>query len=162
MTSKILRTTIMGIDPGLTGALAIYDLKQNKILALHDIPTIRKSNGRRECDYYQCAAIIDVWAPTLMYAVVEDVHSMPNQGVVSMFSFGKVSGALEGMLASSMVKYHKVKPAVWKAQLGLSHRKEESLELAKKIFGSSFGKNDGQAEAALLAHWGRMVLGRGG
>lgn len=151
----IEKTAIMGIDPGLTGAIVVFCLKENKILAEYDVPTLKKLNGRRECNYYDCARIIDVWAPKTNFAVIEDVHSMPQQGVVSMFNFGKIAGALEGMLASSLVKYRKVKPSVWKASLGLSHEKAESIALAEKIFKIKF-RNDGRAEAALLAFFGKV------
>lgn len=156
----IEKTLIIGIDPGLKGGIVVFCEKLNSILAVYDIPVRKIANGKNEIDFYNCAAIIDAWAPATRYAIIEDVHAMPEQGVVSMFNFGKTAGALEGMLASSLIKYRKVKPSVWKAQLGLTHDKKQCIAAAEKIFGLSFGKKDGRAEAALLAHFGRKVLGR--
>lgn len=88
---------------------------------------------------------------------------MPNQGVASMFRFGYNAGILLGVLNALEIKVLKVKPAVWKSALNLSSDKSKSLKLARKLFPSLHNqlrmqKNDGRAEALLLAHFGATVL----
>ncbi len=58
-----------------------------------DAPTLRAGNkGKREYDVGKMANKLDLPAlrePTLIaFAVLEKVHAMPGQGVVSMFTFG--------------------------------------------------------------------------
>lgn len=156
-----LRTHIMGIDPGKTGAIALLDTRNNRITDMYDIPLVKDKHGKLQLDHYNCASLIDVHAPTLKYCIIEDVHSMPEQGVVAVFSFGQVYGLLLGMLASSLITIQKVRPAVWKCDLALSHDKKESIALAKKLFPEDahfFNSKDGRAEAALIAHFGRKHI----
>jgi crossover junction endodeoxyribonuclease RuvC len=83
---------------------------------------------------------------------------MPNQGVVSMFNFGRSCGAVHGVLAALSIPYMMTRPEVWKSALGLGRDKQESLKLAKSLWPEhahlwALRKNDGIAEAALLAHY---------
>lgn len=153
---------ILGIDPGLSGALAIYDADADELLAVYDTPTLLGKNGKHVTDFYNFAAHVKCYLP-LTRAVIEDVSAMPGQGVTSMFNFGKSFGIAVGILGAYAVPTSFVKPGVWKMSLGLSRDKDDSRTLATKIFPHSSKlflrkKDDGRAEAALLAHFGKRFL----
>jgi crossover junction endodeoxyribonuclease RuvC len=149
-------TGIIGIDPGLLGAIAhIYD----GVVTTHDMPifTITKGkNIRREVDGVQLAMIIVGHQPEQV--IVEKVSAMPGQGVTSMFNFGRSFGVVEGVVAALQIPITYVTPQRWKSALRLSSDKGESRRLATQLWPQhadqwSRVKDDGRAEAALLAHY---------
>ena len=90
--------------------------------------------------------------------VVESVHSMPGQGVTSSFNFGRSLGATEGVFAACGRPIVYVSPARWKRSLGLSADKTASRRRAIELWPDRtalFGrvKDNGRAEAALIAYW---------
>ena len=147
---------IVGIDPGLSGAIAFVD-KKNAFV--YDMPLI-KINGRWEVDPCKLAFLIGKYYYAINFAVLEDVSAMPGQGVTSTFRFGYGAGVVFGCLKSKGLNVLRVKPAVWKSALGLSKNKRESIALALKLYPKTRSqlkrlKDDGRAEAILLARFGR-------
>lgn len=144
---------ILGIDPGYEGAFACTDGKR---VSIFDMP-IKYVNGKKKTiDGVAIHAWLKMIASKIDYAVIEDVHSMPNDTVVSAFTFGFNTGIVTGVLQSLGIKIIKVKPAVWKAAMGLNRNKRESLNLAQEFFPANKNdfrilKHDGRAEAALIA-----------
>ena len=68
----------------------------------------------------------DIWECVLTanptQAVIEHVHSMPAQGVVSSFKFGRSYGFLRGCLIASGVPFEEVSPQRWQRALGVTPR----------------------------------------
>lgn len=156
----------IGVDPGLSGAIGILDSK-GSFVAVHDMPLIETETGitkivnlkrvketKREVDG---ATLRDILLPyKKSKAVVEQVHSMPEQGVVSVFNFGYSYGVAVGVIQSMGFNLLKVPPNKWKTRLGLDSDKNKSLDLARSLFPEAseyikLRKNDGRAEALLLA-----------
>lgn len=147
---------ILGVDPGQTGAFAVLDPTKGDLVAVGDMP-YKKGLG---IDCTKLGLLLGCYLDHVQFAIVEDVHAMPGQGVVSMFSFGVAKGIVLGVLGGALVPVILVKPAVWKNVFGLSKDKNKSRELACRKFptwGKSFvlKKFDGRAEAALLADFGK-------
>jgi crossover junction endodeoxyribonuclease RuvC len=153
-----LMTRIVGIDPGLSGALAL--LADAKLTDIADMPVYNKRASGR------------LIAETLMrwdaeYVVIEDVHSMPKQGVASSFLFGLNTGIVIGAVQASGIPMVKISSGRWKTQMGLRGKpKDASRGLAMELwpdFAEQFRlkKHDGRAEAALLARWycHQLILG---
>lgn len=142
-------SAILGIDPGLSGAWALL-FPDNSVTA-GDLPTVAG-----EIDVPTLAKLLR--AADIAFAVVEDVHAMPGQGVSSTFKFGRAHGAVLGCLLTLEIPVHPVPPTRWKKHLRLSADKEASRALALRTWPASdcFGrkKDHGRAEAALLALWG--------
>lgn len=154
---------LLGIDPGLDGALAVIDAIG---LVVFDTPTltVQSAKGnRREYDLTAMsrsvrAAVRDQNA----VAYVEKVHAMPGQGVRSMFTMGYGSGAWAGILAALEVPVTYVSPQRWKKALlaDMGTDKDASRLRAMQLF-PSFAelfkrkKDDGRAEATLIAEYGR-------
>lgn len=142
-------TAILGIDPGISGAWALL-FPDNSVTA-GDLPTVAG-----EIDVPTLAKVLRV--SDIAFAVVEDVHAMPGQGVTSMFKFGRAHGSVLGCILTLGIPVHMVAPTRWKKHFRLSADKEASRALALRTWPAAdcFGrkKDDGRAEAALLALWG--------
>ena len=83
---------VVGIDPGLDGGVTIFDNELHTV----PMPTRAGPKGGREVDAKQLHNMLKIdntnksfpsWIMAL--AVVESVHSMPRQGVRSVFTFGQ-------------------------------------------------------------------------
>ena len=153
---------ILGVDPGLSGALALLR-DDNALLLIADVPTTERTvNGKvkRQIDPYQVCTLLDVCG-TIRFAVIEQVGTMPSQGVTSAFNFGFTTGVLHGLIAARGIPIRTVVPQVWKRKFGLlgqdkdASRAEASRRFPKYVDLWSLKKHDGRAEAALLALYGR-------
>lgn len=146
---------IIGADPGLKGALAVVCPYENKLITLMDMPL-----SGNKIDSASLSLSIKPYLEKTALVVIEDVHAMPKQGVVSMFSFGVSKGILLGILSFAQCPILLPPPSVWKMALGLSSSKDDSRKVATEMFPSHSSfferkKDDGRAEAVLLAHFGR-------
>ncbi len=155
----IAPSCIIGVDPGLAGAIAFYFPAQNAV-TVEDMPV-----AAGDVDAATLAARIAQMQPDV--AIVELVASRPGQGVASVFKFGCGFGMVRGVIAASGVPLHLVSAAKWKRALGLDADKEKSRALALRLWpGRSdlFGrkKDHGRAEAALLARYAAERLFNGG
>ena len=153
------RPFVLGIDPGLNGGLALYDTINKTLHHVESIPIVTLPNGKRTLDIYTLGITLGGFARYISFALIEQVHSMPGQGVVSTFTFGKGFGCILGALGVFLVPIKLIPPSVWKTALGLSSNKKQSIQLAARLFPdfkSEFSKtkDDGKAEAALIAYIG--------
>jgi len=149
--SKNQALCILGIDPGLSGAIAFYFPCQPDRVAVEDMPTVA---GAIDCA--TLARRIRQMAPNVV--VVERVGAMPKQGVSSTFKFGASYGAVLGILAALQIRTVLMTPSVWKKHFRLDSDKEKSRALALRTFSKTpehFArkKDHGRAEAALMAAW---------
>lgn len=148
-------TLILGIDPGLTGALALLDADgQPELVA--DLPVIRDRSLAWIDGGALQSMLLDAIRGRSCRAIVERVSAMPKQGVASSFAFGVGLGSILATLQTLRLPIELVTPAVWKLALGLSRDKRASLNKARLLFPSadlSLAKHDGRAEALLIAHW---------
>src|SRR5687768_17347627 len=112
---------MLGIDPGLTGAIAVLDAT-GTLVALHDTPTLtlRVQRGTRQAyDVPGMVALLRPYAGHGGHVLLEEAQGMPGQGVRSMFTTGLGFGLWLGILAALGLPYTLVRPAVWKRQCGL-------------------------------------------
>lgn len=153
---------IMGVDPGFSGAIAVFDPDANLIIEVIDMPTTAKSQGAKmQIVVSELAEFVLKYAIETRLALIEDVGSRPGQGVTSMFRFGFATGIVHGVIASHHIPIHQTRPSIWKANLGLNKEKHHAVEKAKHLFpkaASQFlASKDGRAEAALLAYFGKRI-----
>jgi crossover junction endodeoxyribonuclease RuvC len=89
--------------------------------------------------------------------VIEDVGVFKGNGAVSMFSFGYSAGILAGVCAGLRMPMTFYRPAVWKRAAGVPADKGAARQMAQRFWPGSRDfdrvKDDGRAEAALLARW---------
>ena len=163
------KTVIIGVDPGLTGAIAF---EYNNGVIVQPLPINKMKVGKKvrsEIDVIDvCASIkaIDSEEYTLI-AYIEKVHAMPGQGVTSMFNFGKGYGEIRATLKLTMDRVVDVEPRTWQKYLfGTGkHEKAASIALAKELYPNidlrrtprCTSDSDGMAEAVLIAHYGTLI-----
>jgi crossover junction endodeoxyribonuclease RuvC len=143
----------LGIDPGLTGALALLNA-DHTIELLADLPVIRDRSLAWIDGGALQSMLLNAIGGRQCRAVVERAHAMPRQGVASSFSFGVGLGSILGVLQTLQLPLELITPAVWKRALGLSSDKRASLDKARLLFPSAdlrLAKHDGRAEALLIA-----------
>ena len=146
----------VGIDPGLSGAVCILDVSG---ITLFDMPTL-KAGTKRTIDEIELARIVDRFVSGATACALEQVGVRPGEGAVGAFSFGRGYGLLRGILRAHFVPIIDVTPARWKRDIGIKPGagKDASRALAKEHFQRNADlfarvKDDGRAEAALLALW---------
>lgn len=167
-------TTIIGIDPGLQGAIAaLYPSGQ---LAIYDTPTTVVKGSKRGYLVGDMRSALEAacgGSPAAtgdVFAVVEEPSAAPGlNSFRSGLAQGTGVGLWQGLLVGLGVPYELVLPQKWKRPLGLiGQDKGGSVALAQRLFpalagefrGPRGGAKDGRAEAALLAEWGRRTVGR--
>ncbi len=145
---------VLGIDPGLTGALAVFDPARPGAVVVHDMPV---AGGM--VDAAELARLVCEIGPT--EAVVEQVASRPGQGVASIFKFGTCYGAALATVAAMGIPARLVPPTRWKKHFRLGADKEDARALAVRLWPGcpafSRKKDHGRAEAALIARFGAEV-----
>lgn len=143
----------IGLDPGSSsGAFGIID-GNGKYVNCGDIPTV---DGR--VDAAGLFALIKYPYPARpTYIAVENVHTMPGQGISSSGKFMRAAGSIEAtaqLLSTHMVL---VTPQKWKKHFKLiGTEKKDSLVLARKIWPDAplnLVKHHGRADALLMALW---------
>ena len=158
--------TIVGIDPGQSGAIAI--LHDGRVVGVHDMPCSARLHGKgQQVDAAALAAIIrsvmvgengQGWAETT--AVLESVSAMPGQGVSSTFRFGESLGVVLGVLGALGVSIQWVTPQRWKKAAGLLGKdKDASRTLALQRFPEvadklRLKKHGGRSDAICIAVYG--------
>lgn len=147
---------VLGVDPGVTGALAFVD--GNRIIGIID----HSAWCNVHQPYIELQLMLrQLWQPDIV--VIEQQHARPGQAVASTSNLMQYYGVLLGCLAAYDVPMHEVDPAVWKANMHLDKDKKKSLDLARKLWPNSLEmfrriKDHGRAEAALIAHYGTRFL----
>ncbi len=154
---------VLGVDPGATGALAMWDTGLDA-LVVRDMPSATVKIGkhkRRQISETWLAELLAVFEPDCAW--LERVHALPGQGVTSSFSFGLAYGLVRGVLAAQQVPFTLITPHEWKRHFRLGADKNEARLIAGRMFpanATSFRRvsDDGRAEAALLALFGAQQL----
>jgi len=148
----------IGIDPGLTGAIAVLD-DAGSLLALHDMPTQATTTGRNEISASALADLLRQYPNTP--ATIERVGARPGEGAVGAFSFGHGFGTVLAVLATLSHPTRLVQPAVWKrwAAIPPGADKQASIGTAARMVPSAAShltlrKHDGRADALLIGLYG--------
>ena len=161
------KINIIGIDPGLDGAIA--KISSDMSVTIIDTPTYiveGATKKKREYNINEMISIIKEFALPDCHVFLEKVHSMPGQGVASMFSMGYGYGLWNAILSSLYIPYTLVLPQRWKKELllGVGQGKNVSVYRAQqlfpetKLFGPKGGPMDGRGDALLIAEYGRRTL----
>ena len=151
---------VVGIDPGLSGAIAI--LENNKVLNIFDMPVMAEGKkNKRQLNSAQLVNIIkDSTKPDDEIAVVvEQVNAMPGQGVTSMFNFGQTFGAIKGVCAALELPIFFVRPSKWKKHFELINSSKDSsrtkvIEMYPSLSSQLAKKKDvNKSDAILIARF---------
>ena len=151
---------VIGIDPGLSGAIAI--LENNKVLNIFDIPVM--SEGKKNKRQLNSALLVSLLRENIIEnedvaVVVEQVNAMPGQGVTSMFNFGQTFGAIKGVCAALNLSIFFVRPSKWKKHFDLINSSKDSsrtkaIEMYPKLSNQLAKKKDvNKSDAILIARY---------
>jgi crossover junction endodeoxyribonuclease RuvC len=154
---------IIGVDPGSKGAFALLD-SMGELLDVEDMPVVGK-----HVSVPLVADILGDWTHPITSSeapivVIEDVWSSPQMGVTSAFSFGRSKGLVEGIATMADCRVDYVTPAKWKREMKLGKDKGEARDMAMRRWPKQRDKfkrvkDDGRAEAALIALWWQVHHG---
>ena len=159
----------IGIDPGLSGAVAVLwdslSFPSGVGAVVNDTPTAQV-DGKNKYLVPAMALLLSSYKDKQdeVLAVLENVHSMPKQGVASSFCFGEGKGMWEGILAAYNIPTEMVSPQRWKKEIMADQGKDKSAARFKAmaLFPSladqlKLVKHDGRAEALLMAEYARRL-----
>ena len=169
MVDKAKYHYFIGIDPGITGAIAVLD-SEGKV-ALFDMPVrVRGGKVSKEVSALKLGEILREFVGEKeaegrkAIICVERVASRPDQGVAGMFSLGDSYGVVRGCVGGLGGFCVDVIPVVWRKGVGLKAGtgKEGSLAGARALFGREGlerKKDNGRADALLIAEYARRRWG---
>ena len=151
---------ILGIDPGLSGAIAI--LEKKKVLNLFDMPVM--AEGKKNKKQLNSAQLVNIIRENSIgeeeiVVVVEQVNAMPGQGVTSMFNFGQTFGAIKGVCAALNLPIFFVRPSKWKKYFELINSSKDSsrtkvIEMYPSLSSQLAKKKDvNKSDAILIARY---------
>lgn len=154
---------IAGIDPGKTGAMVLL-FPDNSVI-VNRVP-LMKLRGKEvtamalwEANW--CAALAQDEPGKI---VIERASTRPGQSAQSGLTTGTNYGFIQAIAYHSGAPVEFVTPAVWKGKMGLlKSDKNASREAARRLMPAitkdvARVMDDGVAEAALLAWYGRAYL----
>lgn len=156
---------ILGIDPGLDGALVTLGT-DGRLLEWLDMPTLPTGKaGKRDIDLRALAHYLTERATWPAYVFCEQLQSMPGISRQACFSMGRSEGVLLGILHAARMAHELVRPQQWQRVMlaGVGGTgKGRSLAKAAALYpnlplvdgGRRRKPRDGRADAALIATYG--------
>lgn len=112
----------IGIDPGLKGGIAFVREDGHHAWA-YKMP---------ETDADILSVFADIQSGDYEpFALLEQVHAMPGQGVSSCFTFGEGYGKLQMALAALQIPYERTSPVKWQKALGCLSKGNKNVTKAK-------------------------------
>lgn len=161
---------VAGIDPGTSGALAIYDTDTMRVLGMHDMPHWYMTVGKKQRKRVDPVALMELFDTVCMMGVelvvIESVGGRPGQSASAGFVFGYTVGLIYMACMYKKLMVETVPPAQWKKMLSIPgkakgtdddimNRADELFPNDRELFrGKQGGKNLDRAEAAMLARFG--------
>ena len=151
---------IIGIDPGLSGGIAILD--NRRVLSIFDMPVMAEGKkNKRQLNSAQLVVLIkeNIRSDEEVAVIVEQVNAMPGQGVTSMFNFGQTFGAIKGVCAALELPIFFVRPSKWKKHFDLINSSKDSsrtkvIEMYPTLSNNLAKKKDvNKSDAILIARF---------
>ena len=151
---------IIGIDPGVSGAISI--LEDKKVIKVFDMPTM--IDGKKNKKQVNGSQVSNIFKERLKLntetvVVVEHVTAKPGQGVTSMFNFGQSFGVIKGICSALSLPIFFVRPTKWKKYFNLIKTNKDASrtkvieaypEISSKL---SRKKDSNKADAILIARY---------
>lgn len=159
----------LGIDPGISGALAALD--HNGGLRVIDMPT-RPKHGtgkvRNEIDPHALQRTLRELVPADERAIVvmEALNTFAGGSVQTMASLEATKAVIQTVCELTGHWVQVVTPQKWQSFFGIKRNavedtKRQSLRIARSLYGNAFcplQKHDGRADAILIARWAQRNL----
>lgn len=150
-------SVFIGIDPGKKGGIGVIDETGARLMSC----VMPVKDGEIDVAKLRSALRFATDHAVQGLVVLEKAQAMPKQGVVGVFNYGVGYGRIKAVLDLLELPYIEPRPAAWKKVLKLlKTTKLASCKLAEELFAFEYkgprgGLKDGEAEALLLAEYGR-------
>lgn len=108
----MINKLLIAIDPGKTGAIAMHYKNNTIVQDMAENPvsiSLQIDNMMTVLGYNSTDGIL---------AILENVHSMPGQNCVAIFTFGELFGVIKGILAAKGIPCALINPKDWQKKLG--------------------------------------------
>ena len=137
---------IIGIDPGASGGIAFNWLGSSFAYKMPETEADVK------------ALLISEIKGEEAFVYMEEVHSMPKQGVKSTFTFGTNYGFLRGLLAGLDIPREFVTPNTWQKAMRCLSKGDKNItkKRAQELF-PKLSIIHATADALLIAEYGRRL-----
>ena len=150
---------LVGIDPGISGAISI--LRNGNISMVVDMPTM--TEGTKSKKQINAAELANILTKENIShddrVILENVSAMPGQGVTGMFSFGQSFGVIKGVCAALNLPIFFVRPSKWKKYFELINSSKDSsrtkvIEMYPSLSSQLAKKKDvNKSDAILIARF---------
>lgn len=165
---------VVGVDPGAQGGFAVIDA--GRVVFAEPLPVRIGHRGKTELDAAAFDRLVARWNGTedngpISLAVVEDVHAIRGDAIVSLWSFAMNTGRLLGVLEARSVPTQRVPAPTWKAKVlrdtdrskaaAIGHVQARYPEVNLMATPRSKKPHDGIADAVCLAEFGWRFLMKG-
>lgn len=163
-------TLVLGVDPGGSGAFAVYCTETRRLVSVEDMPVWFQAVGKRKRKRVDALALADMFDVYEMMGVelvvMEAVGGRTGQGAAAGFVFGYGVGLIYMAALYSRIVIETVPPASWKKVMNVPGKQaaDDSAIIARadELFphdrqnfrGERGGKKVDRAEAAMLAKFG--------
>ena len=142
-------TLFIGIDPGKSGSIAFIDTLASDCWTVKNDSTLH--------DLFQ--ALNDAQMSSAgheSHAIIERVHSSPQMGVKSAFTFGQSFGQLEALLVGAGISYEYVSPSKWQGDMKCRTKGDKNVTkaAAQRLF-PKMKITHANADALLIAEYAR-------
>lgn len=158
---------IVACDPGVSGALALWDWRSG-CLDVVRMPVQQKQIAGRKLrtviDEGEVLSTLQAFsAMGATHLFIEAVGGLPGQSAPAAFNFGHGYGAVRMAALAAGLALEAVPPAVWKQALKVPKDKHAARQRASEMIPThkhlwGMAKDDGLAEAALLALYGERWI----
>ena len=152
-----MRRVYIGIDPGKSGAIAaLVDYRDELGTYTQFLHWMR--NSETECDLSEWLGGLVDGKGAEVFAYIENVHSTPQMGVTSAFTFGDSLGFLRGLLTAHQIPFDKVTPQKWQKVMGCLSKGDKNItkQAAQRLFPRE-KITHANADSLLLAEYCRRV-----
>jgi len=113
----------IGIDPGVNGGIVFRD--DSRVVCMAAMP-------KTDADVFALLTEHQTRVP-FCRAMIERVHSSPQMGVVSAFTFGRGVGALHMALHAAYIPFDEVSPRTWQKAMGVIYPKDSTQTQRKNL-----------------------------
>lgn len=156
---------VIGIDVGMSGGICFYS--ENDFL-VYDMPTfeITKNGGKRKkIDVKRLIDILKYDIGDAQHVFIEQVSAQPGNGAAAAFTYGFGCGVVEAVVQALNMPFTYVTPMRWKKDMSCPADKDSARLRASQLLPQHAHnwdrkKDDGRAEAALIALWGSNNLSK--
>lgn len=171
-------TICVGVDPGANGAIAFIDIDSGELLMVEDMPVDKTQTGKHVRSRVARGRLLEIMYRAKGATVfterpegrpMKSTNKKTGQietrqpGAAGMLSLGENYGNILMSCTAAEMAVTEIRPGQWKSKLSVSASKDDAIRRASELFPShthllARKKDDGRAEAILLAYYGMLSL----